>query len=55
MKMMKKTSLSDVNRRAEGYARRMGFCKRDFVDFEIVVMAFKAGYRSAKREKDGKV
>ena len=29
--------------------------ERDFVDFEIVVMAFKAGYRSAKREKDGKI
>ena len=43
--MMKKTSLSDVNRKAEGYARRAGFR----------VMAFKAGYRSAKREKDGKV
>ena len=53
--MMKKTSHSDVNRRAEGYGRRMGFCKRDFVDFEIVVMAFKAGYRSEKREKDGKI
>lgn len=55
MKKKNRTSLSDVNRRAEGYARRMGFCKRDFVDFEIVVMAFKAGYRSAKREKDGKI
>ena len=55
MKMMRKTSLSD-RLKAESYARRQGLRKRwDFVDFDIIVIAFMAGMRAARREKDGKV
>lgn len=55
MKMMKKTSHSD-RLKAESYARRQGFHKSwDFVDFELIVIAFLAGMRAARREKNGKI